>query len=135
MEGQKTKDFLEASLLPAVLELTKTVSSMTVAQERDHQKVELALQNDRKETQTMEQSIGVLVKTISKLSKPVADLVLAVNQSNQLQQNQNQLLQELQDNITEQNARMSVLNQGLATQTEDPGIQAMYDQLNRIGKS
>lgn len=135
MEGQKTKDFLEASLLPAVLELTKTVSSMTVAQERDHQKVELALQNDRKETQTMEQSIGVLVKTISKLSKPVADLVLAVNQSNQLQQKQNQLLQELQDNITEQNARMSVLNQGLATQTEDPGIQAMYDQLNRIGKS
>lgn len=135
MEGQKTKDFLEASLLQAVLELTKTVSSMTVAQERDHQKVELALQNDRKETQTMEQSIGVLVKTISKLSKPVADLVLAVNQSNQLQQKQNQLLQELQDNITEQNARMSVLNQGLATQTEDPGIQAMYDQLNRIGKS
>lgn len=135
MEGQKIKDFLEASLLPAVLELTKTVSSMTVAQERDHQKVELALQNDRKETQTMEQSIGVLVKTISKLSKPVADLVLAVNQSNQLQQKQNQLLQELQDNITEQNARMSVLNQGLATQTEDPGIQAMYDQLNRIGKS
>lgn len=135
MEGQKTKDFLEASLLPAVLELTKTVSSMTVAQERDHQKVELALQNDRKETQTMEQSIGVLVKTISKLSKPIADLVLAVNQSNQLQQKQNQLLQELQDNITEQNARMSVLNQGLATQTEDPGIQAMYDQLNRIGKS
>lgn len=135
MEEQKTKDFLEASLLPAVLELTKTVSSMTVAQERDHQKVELALQNDRKETQTMEQSIGVLVKTISKLSKPVADLVLAVNQSNQLQQKQNQLLQELQDNITEQNARMSVLNQGLATQTEDPGIQAMYDQLNRIGKS
>lgn len=135
MEGQKTKDFLEASLLPAVLELTKTVSSMTVAQEREHQKVELALQNDRKETQTMEQSIGVLVKTISKLSKPVADLVLAVNQSNQLQQKQNQLLQELQDNITEQNARMSVLNQGLATQTEDPGIQAMYDQLNRIGKS
>lgn len=135
MEGQKTKDFLEASLLPAVLELTKTVSSMTVAQERDHQKVELALQNDRKETQTMEQSIGVLVKTISKLSKPVADLVLTVNQSNQLQQKQNQLLQELQDNITEQNARMSVLNQGLATQTEDPGIQAMYDQLNRIGKS
>ena len=135
MEGQKTKDFLEASLLPAVLELTKTVSSMTVAQERDHQKVELALQNDRKETQTMEQSIGVLVKTISKLSKPVADLVLAVNQSNQLQQKQNQLLQELQDNITEQNARMSVLNQGLAAQTEDPGIQAMYDQLNRIGKS
>lgn len=135
MEGQKTKDFLEASLLPAVLELTKIVSSMTVAQERDHQKVELALQNDRKETQTMEQSIGVLVKTISKLSKPVADLVLAVNQSNQLQQKQNQLLQELQDNITEQNARMSVLNQGLATQTEDPGIQAMYDQLNRIGKS
>ena len=135
MEGQKTKDFLEASLLPAVLELTKTVSSMTVAQERDHQKVELALQNDRKETQTMEQSIGVLVKTISKLSKPVADLVLAVNQSNQLQQKQNQLLQELQDNITEQNARISVLNQGLATQTEDPGIQAMYDQLNRIGKS
>mgnify|MGYP000988225229 FL=1 len=135
MEGQKTKDFLEASLLPAILELTKTVSSMTVAQERDHQKVELALQNDRKETQTMEQSIGVLVKTISKLSKPVADLVLAVNQSNQLQQKQNQLLQELQDNITEQNARMSVLNQGLATQTEDPGIQAMYDQLNRIGKS
>lgn len=135
MEGQKTKDFLEASLLPAVLELTKTVSSMTVAQERAHQKVELALQNDRKETQTMEQSIGVLVKTISKLSKPVADLVLAVNQSNQLQQKQNQLLQELQDNITEQNARMSVLNQGLATQTEDPGIQAMYDQLNRIGKS
>lgn len=135
MEGQKTKDFLEASLLPAVLELTKTVSSMTVAQEKDHQKVELALQNDRKETQTMEQSIGVLVKTISKLSKPVADLVLAVNQSNQLQQKQNQLLQELQDNITEQNARMSVLNQGLATQTEDPGIQAMYDQLNRIGKS
>ena len=135
MEGQKTKDFLEASLLPAVLELTKTVSSMTVAQERAHQKVELALQNDRKETQTMEQSIGVLVKTISKLSKPVADLVLAVNQSNQLQQKQNQLLQELQDNITEQNARMSVLNQGLATQTEDPGIQAMYDQLNQIGKS
>lgn len=135
MKGQKTNDFLEASLLPAVLELTKTVSSMTVAQERDHQKVELALQNDRKETQTMEQSIGVLVKTISKLSKPVADLVLAVNQSNQLQQKQNQLLQELQDNITEQNARMSVLNQGLATQTEDPGIQAMYDQLNRIGKS
>ena len=135
MEGQKIKDFLEASLLPAVLELTKTVSSMTVAQERDHQKVELALQNDRKETQTMEQSIGVLVKTISKLSKPIADLVLAVNQSNQLQQKQNQLLQELQDNITEQNARMSVLNQGLATQTEDPGIQAMYDQLNRIGKS
>lgn len=135
MEGQKTKDFLEASLLPAVLELTKTVSSMTVAQERAHQKVELALQNDRKETQTMEQSIGVLVKTISKLSKPVADLVLAVNQSNQLQQKQNQLLQELQDNITEQNARISVLNQGLATQTEDPGIQAMYDQLNRIGKS
>lgn len=135
MEGQKTKDFLEASLLPAVLELTKTVSSMTVAQERAHQKVELALQNDRKETHTMEQSIGVLVKTISKLSKPVADLVLAVNQSNQLQQKQNQLLQELQDNITEQNARMSVLNQGLATQTEDPGIQAMYDQLNRIGKS
>lgn len=135
MEGQKTKDFLEASLLPAVLELTKTVSSMTVAQERDHQKVELALQNDRKETQTMEQSISVLVKTISKLSKPIADLVLAVNQSNQLQQKQNQLLQELQDNITEQNARMSVLNQGLATQTEDPGIQAMYDQLNRIGKS
>lgn len=135
MEGQKIKDFLEASLLPAVLELTKTVSSMTVAQEKDHQKVELALQNDRKETQTMEQSIGVLVKTISKLSKPVADLVLAVNQSNQLQQKQNQLLQELQDNITEQNARMSVLNQGLATQTEDPGIQAMYDQLNRIGKS
>lgn len=135
MEGQKTKDFLEASLLPAVLELTKTVSSMTVAQERDHQKVELALQNDRKETQTMEQSISVLVKTISKLSKPIADLVLAVNQANQLQQKQNQLLQELQDNITEQNARMSVLNQGLATQTEDPGIQAMYDQLNRIGKS
>lgn len=135
MEGQKTKDFLEASLLPAVLELTKTVSSMTVAQERDHQKVELALQNDRKETQTMEQSISVLVKTISKLSKPIADLVLAVNQANQLQQKQNQLLQELQDNITEQNARISVLNQGLATQTEDPGIQAMYDQLNRIGKS
>lgn len=135
MEEQKTKAFLEAALLPAVLKLTKTVSSMTVAQERDHQKVELALQNDRKETQTMEQSIGVLVKTISKLSKPVADLVLAVNQSNQLQQKQNQLLQELQDNITEQNARMSVLNQGLATQTEDPGIQAMYDQLNRIGKS
>lgn len=135
MEEEKTKAFLEAALLPAVLELTKIVSSMTVAQERDHQKVELALQNDRKETQTMEQSIGVLVKTISKLSKPIADLVLAVNQSNQLQQKQNQLLQELQDNITEQNARMSVLNQGLATQTEDPGIQAMYDQLNRIGKS
>lgn len=135
MDENKTKDFVASAFLPAILELTKTVSSMTAAQEVDHQKVELALQTNRQETEDMKQSMGVLVKTISKLSEPIAQLVSAVNQSNELQKEHNQLLLNLQDSVTEQNARISVLNKALTEQMEDPGIQAMYEQLKGIGRA
>ena len=134
MEDEKIKQLLETALLPAVLELTQTIESMADAQGLDHQKVERALQNDRKETQTMEQSMSLLVETVSKLSEPVKQLVRATNQSNRLQTEQNQLLQTLQDTIAEQTARLSVMHLAVATQSEDPGIKAIYDKLETIGR-
>ena len=119
--------FLEASLLPAVTDLLKAVSGMAKNQSK---------------------TVGVLNESVESLIKPLSDLVVAVNESNQLQEKQNRLIADMKEllaqntktaesmgmSLEENTARIGVMNLALAKQTEDPGICGLYEQLKeKIG--
>ena len=140
--------FLEASLLPAVTDLLKAVSGMAKNQSDEYEGMRQAITEERRRMDSVEKTVGVLNESVESLIKPLSDLVVAVNESNQLQEKQNRLIADMKEllaqntktaesmgmSLEENTARIGVMNLALAKQTEDPGICGLYEQLKeKIG--
>lgn len=121
-------DFLRLSLLPAVKALFKVTENMAKAQSIEHANILLATTNNTEKTDDMQKAIRTLNESVIALATPISELVNSINQSNQLQAEQNRLLQEMKDSLTENTARVGTMAISLQAQTKDPGIKALYEK-------
>lgn len=125
--------FLEHSLLPTVAGLLRVTKQMAEAQSKEHAEIQAAVKTDAEETKSLERAIETLSDSVLALSEPIGQLVNAVNESNVLQVQQNKMLKIMKDTLSENTARLDVINLRAAADTEDPGLRAVYEALKKEG--
>lgn len=128
----ETKEFLQETMLPALTDLFRITKEMADGYSKDHKAV-LAVQESQHKKDFQKQEItSMLVKSVDTLSGHIRDLVEGVNKSNELAVKQNQLLETIREELAENTARLGTMAMVQSEQTEDPGVKALYDKLQRI---
>lgn len=130
---EQIRSFLEHSLLPTMLKLLQVTKGMAEKQSQEHAILIKTVAEDTGRTEDLEEAVKTLSESMSALSQPITDLVNAVNESNRLQIQQNRLLKGMRDTLADNTARLGVMNLALASETEDPGIKALYKALEKEG--
>lgn len=128
-------NFMKTSLVPVITNLLRVTEQMAEKESEEHGVMFKAIETETTDIKEMKAAIEKLNESISLLTIPIKDLVTAVNESNQLQSEQNKLLTQMEDSLAENTARMGTMNLALAAQAEDPGIASLYKELEKEGRA
>lgn len=77
-------------------------------------------------------AVQTLNESVAALEKPLAELITATNGSSRLLERQTDLLREIREQLAMENARIGALCVATEASTEDPGIRALYQRLEKL---
>ena len=128
----ETKTFLQEAMIPAITELIQVTKNLADGYSMDHKTMAKMQETQHKKELQNQELTNILVKSVDTLSGHIRDLVEGVNKSNELAVKQNQLLETIQEELAENTARLGTMAMVQSEQTEDPGVKALYEKLQRI---
>lgn len=131
----QTKEFLEKSLLPALLSLLNVTKAMSDNQSKEHNSMVDSIKDGSAKTEDMQKAIQTFGKSVESLNKPITQLIESVNESNRLQAEQNKMIEDMRESLAQNTARVEAMNLALAGSINDPGITAIYKALEKEGEA